>query len=53
MGYLLDLLDDASLKNQQEVVRNERRQRYDNVPYGATASPSPRRCTPRATPTAT
>lgn len=34
MGYLLDLLDEASLKNQQEVVRNERRQRYDNVPYG-------------------
>jgi predicted Zn-dependent peptidase len=34
MGYLLDLLDEGSLKNQQEVVRNERRQRYDNVPYG-------------------
>ena len=34
MGYLLDLLDEASLKNQQDVVRNERRQRYDNVPYG-------------------
>ncbi len=34
MGYLLELLDETSLKNQQEVVRNERRQRYDNVPYG-------------------
>jgi len=34
MGYLLDLLDKKSLENQQEVVRNERRQRYDNVPYG-------------------
>jgi predicted Zn-dependent peptidase len=34
MGYLLDLLDEQSLKNQQDVVRNERRQRYDNVPYG-------------------
>ncbi len=34
MGYLLDLLDEGSLKNQQDVVRNERRQRYDNVPYG-------------------
>ena len=34
MGYLLDLLDEASLENQNEVVRNERRQRYDNVPYG-------------------
>lgn len=34
MGYLLDLLNAKSLENQQEVVRNERRQRYDNVPYG-------------------
>ena len=34
MGYLLDLLGEKSLENQQEVVRNERRQRYDNVPYG-------------------
>jgi predicted Zn-dependent peptidase len=34
MGYLLDLLNEKSLENQQEVVRNERRQRYDNVPYG-------------------
>jgi zinc protease len=35
MGYLLDLLNQESLQNQIEVVRNERRQRYDNVPYGA------------------
>lgn len=34
MGYLLDLLNLKSLDNQREVVRNERRQRYDNVPYG-------------------
>jgi zinc protease len=34
MGYLLDLLNQQSLENQIEVVRNERRQRYDNVPYG-------------------
>jgi zinc protease len=34
MGYLLDLLNEESLQNQIEVVRNERRQRYDNVPYG-------------------
>jgi len=34
MGYLLPLLNQKSLENQQEVVRNERRQRYDNVPYG-------------------
>jgi zinc protease len=34
MGYLLDLLNEESLANQRDVVRNERRQRYDNVPYG-------------------
>jgi predicted Zn-dependent peptidase len=34
MGYLLDKLTLESLKNQIDVVRNERRQRYDNVPYG-------------------
>jgi zinc protease len=34
MGYMLDLLNEDSLKNQIDVVRNERRQRYDNVPYG-------------------
>ena len=34
MGYMLDLLNERSLANQRDVVRNERRQRYDNVPYG-------------------
>ncbi|MCU7822533.1 M16 family metallopeptidase [Kitasatospora sp. DSM 101779] len=34
MGSLLDALDDASMENQRDVVKNERRQRYDNVPYG-------------------
>ncbi len=36
MGYLLDLLTEESLANQRDVVRNERRERYDNVPYGVT-----------------
>ncbi len=36
MGYLLPLLNQKSLNNQIEVVRNERRQNYDNVPYGKT-----------------
>jgi zinc protease len=36
MGYLLPLLNKTSLDNQIEVVRNERRQRIDNVPYGST-----------------
>jgi zinc protease len=34
MGYLPDKLDQANLSNQQDVVRNERRQSYENVPYG-------------------
>ena len=34
MGFLLPLLTQKSLDNQREVVRNERRQNYDNVPYG-------------------
>ncbi len=36
MSHLLELLTGPSLANQIEVVRNERRQRYDNVPYGRT-----------------
>lgn len=34
MGYFLPTLTPESFKGQQEVVRNERRERYDNVPYG-------------------
>ena len=34
MGYLLDDLDQGKLSNQQDVVRNERRQSVENAPYG-------------------
>src|SRR6266540_3329971 len=34
MGYLLDKLDELQLANQQDVVRNERRQSIENRPYG-------------------
>jgi len=34
MGWLLPAMTPDRLANQQEVVRNERRQRYDNRPYG-------------------
>ena len=34
MGWMLDLMTKKSLDNQIEVVRNERRQRLDNQPYG-------------------
>jgi zinc protease len=33
MGYLLDKLDAPQLANQQDVVRNERRQSIENAPY--------------------
>ncbi len=36
MGFLLDALDQAQLSNQQAVVRNERRERYEVPPYGLT-----------------
>jgi zinc protease len=34
MGYLLERVDEAALANQQDVVRNERRQSVENQPYG-------------------
>jgi zinc protease len=34
MGYLLPTLDQEKLTNQRDVVRNERRQRTENAPYG-------------------
>ncbi len=34
MGYLLPALTAEKLKNQKEVVSNERLERYDNQPYG-------------------
>jgi zinc protease len=34
MGYLLDNIDIRELANQQDVVRNERRQSVENAPYG-------------------
>lgn len=34
MGWLLDTLDLAKLNAQREIVKNERRERVDNQPYG-------------------
>ncbi len=34
MGFLLDALTKEKLDNQRDVVRNERRQNYENRPYG-------------------
>lgn len=33
-GYLLDAVTQANLDNQRDVVKEEKRQRYDNPPYG-------------------
>ena len=34
MGFLLDTFDQAKLDNQRQVVMNEKRQSFDNAPYG-------------------
>jgi zinc protease len=34
MGFLLDHVNDETFKSQREVVKNERRQNYENAPYG-------------------
>ncbi|MBA3805713.1 MAG: insulinase family protein, partial [Acidobacteria bacterium] len=34
MGFLLDALTEEKLANQRDVVKNEKRQNYDNRPYG-------------------
>lgn len=34
MGYLLEAMSPASVDGQRDVVKNERRQSYDNRPYG-------------------
>ncbi|MBI2620400.1 MAG: insulinase family protein [Ignavibacteriales bacterium] len=34
MGYLLDAMSPAKVDGQRDVVKNERRQRYENQPYG-------------------
>jgi zinc protease len=34
MGYLLDAMSPAKVDGQRDVVKNERRQRYENSPYG-------------------
>jgi zinc protease len=38
LGGLLDVLNEAKLANQREVVKNEKRQNYDNRPYGLVAA---------------
>jgi zinc protease len=37
MGFLVPALSQQKLDNQRDVVKNERRQSYDNQPYGRTS----------------
>ncbi len=37
MGFLLDHADQHTFESQREVVKNERRQNYENAPYGMAA----------------
>ena len=46
MGYLLDALDQKALVNQQDVVRNERRETTENRPYGIVDEAMYTRCSP-------
>jgi zinc protease len=34
MGYLLDIVSEGLVNGQRDVVKNERRQSYENAPYG-------------------
>ena len=34
MGYLLDIVTPKLVNGQRDVVKNERRQSYENAPYG-------------------
>jgi zinc protease len=57
LGWMIDEVDSVALANQQDVVRNERRQSFENQPYGIVeeamyqALPTTRRWCWRATST--
>ena len=50
MTSLLEELDQEKLTNQQDVVRNERRQSFENRPYGLFDEGHTTRCSPRVIP---
>ena len=37
MGYMINTVTDAALEREKQVVKNEKRQRVDNAPYGHTS----------------
>lgn len=38
MGYMINTVTEEALEREKQVVKNEKRQRYDNAPYGHTFS---------------
>lgn len=38
LGYMINTVTEAALEREKQVVKNEKRQRVDNVPYGHTAT---------------
>ena len=38
LGFFINTVNEPSLENEKQVVKNEKRQSYDNRPYGHTAS---------------
>ncbi|MGD0340294.1 MAG: pitrilysin family protein [Bacteroidales bacterium] len=50
MGYLENTVTRTSLANQQNVVQNEKRQSYDNTPYGFTQTVINRNLYPKGHP---
>ena len=37
LGFFINTVNDPSLENEKQIVKNEKRQSYDNRPYGHTA----------------
>jgi zinc protease len=50
MGYLLDTMSPARVDGQRDVVKNERRQSYENRPYGMAFLELPRLLFPKGHP---
>lgn len=38
LGYMINTVTEGALQNEKQVVKNEKRQRVDNAPYGHTGS---------------
>jgi len=50
MGFLLDVMTQEKLNNQRDIVKNEKRQNYDNTPYGMAWASIPEMMFPKGHP---